>query len=207
MKKVKNILLIIFYFAFSLIFLGLGIYKLCGFSNTYQTTLVGAVEFFENEHSIDGLIPIGTSYYYLGITDDNGFVIVQANQNWLNDNFDSEGYAKNTPGVTVKGEITRLPSDAQSYAAETLTEYLAEYTDYNIPLGQKSYMNIFYIDSAVHSVIVGSLMLIAGIAVAVISKNEALKEKFTQSKVLFWGSIIVALLILCYFFYVTILIL
>ena len=67
------------------------------------------------EHSINGLIPVGTDHYYVGVNDEAGEACyIKASKRWYNKNFDGNGYSLTPGGLT----ITSLAKKAGDYEVE-----------------------------------------------------------------------------------------
>ena len=85
----------------AVLFIGLGLYLLI----TGITDLTSKSDYVEEkidmagggltiEHSINGLIPTGNEYYYIGVDSEEGNIyIVRATKKWLDQNFDADGKA------------------------------------------------------------------------------------------------------------------
>ncbi|MGN0536876.1 MAG: hypothetical protein ACI4M3_02730 [Acutalibacteraceae bacterium] len=198
-KTATNIFLVLVYIAVVGYLLFSGIYDVCGFNKYYETKIVAASELFETEHSINGLIPVGTDYYYVGLTDDEKFVVMRASKDWLSKNFDENGIALSEDGLTVKGTLKSLSYNERGMVEDSLGDYQ------NISiLGTNQSLDIMYFDVAVHSIISGSLLILCGIAGLLIWKNQKVKALLKNNVVLI-GVIIAFVAILIYVGYAMIL--
>lgn len=201
MKKIAtNIFLVLVYIAVVGYLLVSGIYDVCGFNQYYETKIVAASELFETEHSINGLIPVGTDYYYLGLTDDRNFVVMRASKDWLWKNFDEDGIALSEDGLTVKGTLKGLSYNERGMVEDSL----GDYQNINI-LGANQSLDIMYFDVAVHSIISGSLLILCGIVGLLIWKNKKIGNLITNNKFVLIGVIIAFVAILIYVGYAMIL--
>lgn len=116
MKEIlKKIFLVILCLMFVGYLLVTAIMDLTNRNDIYTLKVDGAVEILELEHSINGLIPVGTDHFYLGIEDGTGKAcIIKASKNWYKKNFDENGYALSPEGLTV----TSLAKKAGKYDVE-----------------------------------------------------------------------------------------
>ncbi|MDE5884529.1 MAG: hypothetical protein K2H29_05555 [Oscillospiraceae bacterium] len=123
--------------------------------------LVFGTEFLELEHSINGLIPIGTDYYYLGIDEDYNAYTIRAGKNWKEENFsnfdpDAEEY------TTV--EITGLVKEISDYdVSKEIQSTAAELEEMEFPLGVTQCLELTYIKDAWMKLLAGILLLIVSI--------------------------------------------
>lgn len=62
------------------------------------------------KHTFSYIIPTGTEYYYMALTEDNVVIIVRAGKKWLEKNFDAEGNAKNG-ALSLNGYVRKLSGD------------------------------------------------------------------------------------------------
>lgn len=199
-EKATNVFLVLVYIAVVGYLLVSGIYDVCGFNKYYETKIVAASELFETEHSINGLIPVGTDYYYVGLTDDEKFVVMRASKDWLSKNFDENSLAFSEEGLTVKGTLKSLSYNEQGMVEDSL----GDYQDINI-LGANQSLDIMYFDVAVHSIISGLLLILCGIAGLLIWKNKKIGNLITNNKFVLIGVIIAFVAILIYVGYAMIL--
>ncbi|MDE5769700.1 MAG: hypothetical protein K2H82_09985 [Oscillospiraceae bacterium] len=123
--------------------------------------LVFGTEFLELEHSINGLIPIGTDYYYLGIDEDYNAYTIRAGKNWEEENFsnfdpDAEEY------TTI--EITGLVKEISDYdVSKEIQSTAAELEEMEFPLGATQCLELTYIKDAWMKLLAGILLLIVSI--------------------------------------------
>ncbi|MDE6730336.1 MAG: hypothetical protein K2J71_06125 [Oscillospiraceae bacterium] len=124
--------------------------------------LVFGTEFLEIEHSINGLIPIGTDYYYLGIDEDYNAYTILAGKHWEEENFsdfdpDSEDYKI----VEITGLVKKISDyDVSREIQSTAEEELA---DMFFPLGATQCLELNYIKDAWMRLLAGVLLLIISI--------------------------------------------
>ena len=110
-----KIMLVILAASFIGVFFVMSIMDLTNKKDIRDVSLGYAAQILVVEHSINGIIPTGKSYYYIGITEDGEKAyLVQAGKKWLEENFDSEGRSLQTSGLEIKG----LEKKANDYKTE-----------------------------------------------------------------------------------------
>lgn len=171
-EKLRNILYWLVYAIAVVYFIGSGVYDICGFNTYYKATIVAADKIIETEHSVWGLIPLGTDYYYEALTGDGDLLIVRASQNWQEENFNSDCTAKNKGGLEIKGTTKSLSYDEKN----AISESMSEYEGINMPLGDSQSIDVLYYDVAVKSIIAGGLLIVAGIVGVLVCKNKKLHD-------------------------------
>ncbi len=196
-EKIKSILGVLVYIIIMGFFLISGIYDVCGGNTYYNANIIAASELFETEHTINGLIPCGRDYYYVGLTDDEQLVVLRASQNWISENFDEDGYSLSEQGVAVKGTLKLLSYDEQGAVEDALDGY----QNFSV-LSTSQSLDIMYFDVAVHSIIAGSLLIVLGIVGLIIWKNQKLNALFKNNIFFIIGSAIVIIAFLAYLVYV-----
>lgn len=87
-SKIQNAALILLLVVFAGYLLWSGISDLTNKQGVYTVNLDECYEIFEVEHSINGLIPTGTDYYYLGFDEQGSCCIINASKGWYAENFD-----------------------------------------------------------------------------------------------------------------------
>ncbi|MGN0402216.1 MAG: hypothetical protein ACI4HQ_08160 [Acetatifactor sp.] len=137
-----------------LLFAGLLIYLLLSAvldltnkKDIHTVTIDGAFEVLELEHSINGLIPIGTDYYYIGIEEETfDAYIIKASKKWLEKNFDSDYMAINPEGM----QITALAKKVSDYeTARELQTRAAQIEELQYPLGTEYCLDLGYRQTAI----------------------------------------------------------
>ena len=105
MKKngiLSKLLIIIVVASFFGVFFVMSIMDLANKKDIRDIHIKYAYSILTVEHSINGLIPTGKSYYYLGIADGSGKAyLIHAEKNWLNENFDSDGRSISQEGYHI----------------------------------------------------------------------------------------------------------
>lgn len=132
-EKIKNIFLaalgigVVLYLCIS------GIMDMTDTRNVRVITIHEAGRILQLEHSINGLIPIGTDYYYLGIDDMTGNAyLIKASKGWLKKNFDANYQSLNPDGLEIKG-LTKKVSDFQT--ERELSSRLSQIEGLSYPFG------------------------------------------------------------------------
>ena len=141
-KKVGNIILLIFGIGILLYLVISAVMDLTNKNDLHTVRLMGAAEVLEIEHSINGLIPIGTDYYYAGVEEDGKTAyMIKASNDWLEKNFNSDYMAKDAGGL----EITALGKKINSYKEEnSLTEAAMQMEGADFNLGATYVLDIGY---------------------------------------------------------------
>lgn len=118
-----------------------------------------ATEFLELEHSINGLIPIGTDYYYLGFDEDYNAYTIHAGKHWAEDNFsDFDPDAEVYSAIAVRGLFKKVSDFDLSRELESMeAELQAE--DIYFPSGALQCLEVTYIRDAWLRILAGVLFL------------------------------------------------
>lgn len=132
-----------------------------------------AVLLHETKHTLYGIIPLGSDYYYLVLDETaNNYCVVRAGKSWYEDNFDRSGRAVHT--VKIKGYVAKLDASITSFNFKKIQSNL---NDYNIEL-DNYYVDILYIGVAIKKIIcgillaVGFLMILYGVRLTSKQPNE-----------------------------------
>lgn len=131
------------------------------------------------KHRFIHIVPVGTEYYYLALTEDGALVVIRAGKNWLKDNFDSEGLAKDG-SVTVTGYVRSLSGDAAIPVRKTYEKYPG--------LIEKDYfMDANGFRNGLLLMIFGLVPIIAGSVITILYRNGLLDMQLyeTGGKVFF----------------------
>ncbi|MCR5330684.1 MAG: hypothetical protein K6E62_05800 [Lachnospiraceae bacterium] len=193
MKEIlKKIFLVILCLMFVGYLLVTAIIDLTNKNDIYTLRVDGAAEILELEHSINGLIPVGTDHFYLGIENATGKAcIIKASKRWYKKNFDENGYSLNPDGLTV----TALAKKAGKYDVEReLKERAAQFDSLDFIIDPGYALDLSYKLTAILKLVL--LALSAGI---VLFGIRIAKAKDTVSKPVVWvftGVLIVYLIVL-----------
>ena len=110
MKEKSGKIILPLFFAVLVLYLAItGIMNLTNTKDLHSTSITAGMPLLAVEHSINGLIPIGTSYYYLGVNEETSEAyIIRASKNWLKDNFTDDYLPKSGAAMTVTGLAKRV---------------------------------------------------------------------------------------------------
>lgn len=135
-----------------------------------------ATEVLEVEHSISGLIPMGTDHYYIGINEDTAEAyIIKAPKKWLKENFGVDKMARKAGGL----DITALAkSITDSETRNAISSNVSQVDGLSYPVGTN------YLDTGYKSKIVTKLILFAGMLFLAISGFVIMKKGRESSRVL-----------------------
>lgn len=135
-----------------------------------------ATEVLEVEHSISGLIPMGTDHYYIGINEDTSKAyIIKAPKKWLKENFGVDKMARKAGGL----DITALAkSITDSETRNAISSNVSQVDGLTYPVGTN------YLDTGYKSKIVTKLILFAGMLFLAISGFVIMKKGRESARVL-----------------------
>ena len=149
------------------------------------------------KHTINGVIPTGTEYYYMIFTEDFGrIMIIRADKNWYDRNFDSEGVAKDEDGCLVTGYVRATPGEVD----RSITLYrnkLQESYKITIALQSSLYTDTIAVKVSILQILVGVIPIILGIGFLVSIKAGILSATLDSRA----GKIFVVLLLVFIFAY------
>ena len=107
-KKLKNIFLVILVIVFVLYLAVTAIMDLTNKKDIHTVTVSGGAEILSVEHSINGLIPVGTDHYYLVFEKGTEKAcLVLAPKKWGSEHFDTEGNVTD-PDFTITSLAKRI---------------------------------------------------------------------------------------------------
>lgn len=169
-KKLGKVLLVILFAAVLLWMPVSAVMDLMNKKDLHTVRLDGAFEVLELEHSINGLIPIGTDYYYIGVEEESGDAyIIKASKKWLKNNFGSDHMSIAPEGV----EVTALAKKVSDYkTSDELTSRASQADGLNYPLGTKYCLDIGYkMDAALKLVVFTLFVFLIGTGIYIF-KNK-----------------------------------
>lgn len=192
-KKLGNAFLILLFVGVLMYFLITAVMDLTNKKDLHTMNLAGAFELLEVEHSINGLIPVGTDYYYIGIEEASyDAYIIKASKKWLEKNFDSNHMAKEAGGI----RITALAGKVSDYKiSRELYSRVVSMEELNYPLGTEYCLNMGYMTDAMIKLMVVVLCVILVITGIYFVKNKG-EVKSLFAKCWLVGMIITILLML-----------
>lgn len=188
---VKKIALVFFMLMFIAVFFVMSIIDLTNTKDRREIVVTEACDLLVVENSINGLIPTGKDYYYLGFsTEDYKMYMIHAGKNWLKDNFDEKGFSLSSEGVTVKGLAKRVSEfEIQRELEDRIStvEGIASGLDYGYVL------ELNYIRDSILKIIAGICVCIM-LAIAGYCKKTG-KEVNSKTTTVLLGAAIIAVLI------------
>lgn len=158
-KYLKGFLMILLAVIFIAFFFVMSIMDLTNKDDVHETKIDAAGQLLVVENSINGIIPTGKDYYYIGMNEDSGEIYtIHAGKNWLKKNFDSDGMAKGN-GVKIKG----LSKSAGDY--EVKDEIASRVNQIKAELGgtfvleSGNVLELNYVQDSIVRLIAGTLLI------------------------------------------------
>lgn len=134
-----------------------------------------ATEVLEVEHSINGLIPMGTDHYYIGINEDTSEAyIIKAPKKWLDDNFGVDKMSREEGGLDITA-LSKSITDSETRNA--ISSNVSQVDGLTYPIGTN------YLDTGYKTRIVTKLILFAGMLFLTISGLVILKKGRESARV------------------------
>lgn len=171
-KKLQMVVLTIFVIVVIAFLAITGINDLTNKDDLYTVRIDAGAEILAVEHSINGLIPIGTDHYYWAINEETmeSYVIL-ASKNWGNDTFDEDGYTINSKGTEITGLAKKITDhDILSEITDVLDQ-VDEGIELTYPAGRTSSLDLNYKKNAYMRLVSAALILILSI-VGVVYRNK-----------------------------------
>ena len=136
----------------------------------YTLNVDGAFEILELEHSIDGLIPIGKDYYYVGVSKGTqDAYLIRAPKSWLKKNFNADYASKDFEGFNLTAPSVGI---TDSKVRNELTSRISQIEGLNYPLGTDYCLEFSYKSIAIKKLLLFAYALILIIAGIYLSKND-----------------------------------
>ncbi len=171
-KKLQTVVLTIFVIVVIAFLAITGINDLTNKDDLYTVRIDAGAEILAVEHSINGLIPIGTDHYYWAINEETmeSYVIL-ASKNWGNDTFDEDGYTINSKGTEITGLAKKITDhDILSEITDVLDQ-VDEGIELTYPAGRTSSLDLNYKKNAYMRLVSAALILILSI-IGVVYRNK-----------------------------------
>lgn len=171
-KKLQTVVLTIFVIVVIAFLAITGIKDLTNKDDLYTVRIDAGAEILAVEHSINGLIPIGTDHYYWAVNEETmeSYVIL-ASKNWGNDTFDEDGYTINSKGTEITGLAKKITDhDILSEITDVLDQ-VDEGIELTYPAGRTSSLDLNYKKNAYMRLVSAALILILSI-VGVVYRNK-----------------------------------
>lgn len=193
MKKFGKVIAILFLTVILLYFFLISpILDLTNKKDLHTINLAGAFEILEVEHAINGLIPVGKDYYYIGIENETyDAYIIKASKKWLENNFDADYMAKDADGLRITALADKVHDSSISWELQSRAKSIE---GLNYPLGIEYCLNMEYKTGAILKLIVVGLFVIL-----IIAEIPAVKHKWEGNSLLskFWiVGLLIALLLM-----------
>lgn len=171
-EKLKNAFLVLLFVSLVAYLSITSILNLTNKKDLRTVNLAEAFDILEVKHSINGLIPLGTDHYYVGIEmEDESFnaYIIKASKDWLDTHFDSGNMAKDAGGF----EFTTLAYKVTDYkVTRELSSRAAQIRGVNYPLGTEYCLDINYKMMAALRLLVAVLCVILAVTGIYVVRNK-----------------------------------
>ncbi len=174
-EKAGKIILPVF-FAVVVLYLAItGILDLINTKDVHTVTINAGMPLLSVEHSINGLIPTGMDYYYLGVNEETSEAyIIHASKGWLKDNFTDDYMTKTGAAMTVTGLAKRV----MDFNTETeLGNRVSQLQTASFPLGIMS-LELNYKSAAILRLVLALAAIILLIAGIYFVKNKGNVNKY-----------------------------
>lgn len=121
-----------------------------------------AYNFYEVEHSVAGIIPVGKDHYFLGLDLNNQNVyLIKGNTKWLKDTFDEEGNLLKGSSYKVSGLSKRISDfEVEDALSVELASFLEEIPNVNSGLEVGYNLEINYKKDAILRIVAGAAILL-----------------------------------------------
>lgn len=171
-KKLQTVVLTIFVIVVIAFLAITGINDLTNKDDLYTVRIDAGAEILAVEHSINGLIPIGTDHYYWAINEETmeSYVIL-ASKNWGNDTFDEDGYTINSKGTEITGLAKKITDHDILNEITDVLDQVDEGIELTYPAGRTSSLDLNYKKNAYMRLVSAALILILSI-VGVVYRNK-----------------------------------
>ena len=121
-----------------------------------------AYNFYEVEHSVAGIIPVGKDHYFLGLDLNNQNVyLIKGNTKWLKDTFDEEGNLLKGSSYKVSGLSKRISDfEVEDALSVELASFLEGIPNVNSGLEVGYNLEINYKKDAILRIVAGAAILL-----------------------------------------------
>lgn len=146
-SKAGNVLLVIFGSFLLIWLLYTSVSDLTNKEDVKTITLSEACTLMEMRHMLNGIIPIGSEYYYIAIEKDtNNAYILKASKHWLKGKFDDDYCSIDPQGVEITALCKRIYS---SKTRSGISKRINLVEDVNFPYGTENCLYIQYKTTAI----------------------------------------------------------
>ena len=169
-KKLSSVFGILVLVGLFTYFLISAVLALTNKKDLHTINLAGAFEILKVEHAINGLIPIGTDHYYIGVEEGSyDAYIIKASKRWFKNNFDSDYLARDADGI----QITALADKVHDgKICRELQSRTAQIEELNYPLGTEYCLNKGYKVNAIMKLFIVLFVILTIIAAIALRKPE-----------------------------------
>lgn len=167
----KKFLIIVLIASYVGVFFVMSIMDLMNTKDVHEVNINLAGELLAVENSINGIIPIGKDYYYVGMDKTKGAIYaIHAGKHWLEDNFDVNGIAHGN-SITVKGLSKRARDFKVEKEIANRVYQVADESNGNLAIEPGRVIEVNYVRDAVLKIIAGMLILAVGIIILIFKKR------------------------------------
>ncbi len=162
MKKVWQAILIIVFLVGVMAYLIItAVMDLTNTQDKHTVHLDAGFEILSVEHSINGLIPIGTDHYYIAVNEKTfDSYLIHCSPSWFGDRFNSDGYTFDHSGI----DITSLCKKLDDYdVRKEIYSRASTFEDLWFPYGTENCFEIDYQLRAVLKLVLAALIAALGI--------------------------------------------
>jgi len=182
-KHLRTILIILLFVCFLVGVLIAGLNDLLDKTNIHTVKIDLAVNVMEQEHSIGGVIPTRTDYYYVGIKQETKEAyLIKGTKDWFTKNFDSKHVAYDKNGVQITGQIKII---SNSEIARELESRAWEFTEVSYPIGTRACINLGYKEKAKLKILIVALSIYLTISGIFLFYGER-RANTSLTKITFW---------------------
>ena len=160
LSKILGIALLCGFFIYLLV---TGIGDLTNKSDLKTVRLIGAAPILEVEHSINGLIPTGKDYYYIGLEDQQDNVyIIKGSKKWFTQNFSSDYEPAKGDVAVITGLVKRV-SDYD--IRKELASRASALEGARLPLSAEYAIVVNYKTDAIIKLLLIVIMIVIGVCI------------------------------------------
>lgn len=169
-EKLGKIVGVIFLVVCVVYLLVTGIMDLTNKKDLISLKISDATTILEIEHSINGIIPTGTDYYYIGIEKDtDNAYIIKAPKNWLSKNFSQDYKSLDSAGANINGLIKRV-SDYK--VRDELESRATTFEGIEMPISASYCVDLQYKTNAIGKLLLLVLSGVIALCIYVVAKRK-----------------------------------
>ena len=191
-KKASIIFLIIFLLAAVAYLLVTGIKDLTDQGGMYEADIDMAANGMIIEHSINGLIPTGKEYYYIGLDSEKGNIyLLRAGKHWFDDNFSEATFTANAGSLKVTGRLKRVDYEVSKELSSRLSDF--DSSEYSFVTGSSQCYNLIYKPDAVKKIICAVLIILTAVIFILAAAKADGSNVFSKFGVVGVGLLLISL--------------